>query len=501
MLLDKAFVYQGYKTPRYIHFVTPLGLLGILSFAILVYRDILNTNSPIIYEVAGDPYLSNAFEINYVNGLLVILVLLISTTVAFYSLEYMINDENPGLYYFLLLILVSGMITVLISADFLTLYVAYEIVGISSYFLVAFRRKSKEAIEASVKYLFMGAAGSVTALFGITFIYGVAGSLKYTEVYNAFNSWISSSSFGFEDNMYLLLIVAFIVAGFGVKASIVPFHSWLIDAHPAAPSGISAMLSGLVIKIGMYAIFVSILTMNLLASNTVLLILQLLALITIVLPNILALNQNDLKRLLAYSSIYNMGMILLAFSLGTFLGIVAALFHIISHATMKSLAFMGSGYYLHHKKTRDLTKLRGVGTLFKSSSFSFTLGLFSLIGFPLTIGFMSKLWIVMATVAYEGPISISGLSATTIGVILATFVLLNTILAIGYYGRIIRIIWMERLESVEGHAAKTTIVHRPLSDYWMTVPMAVLALLIVVFGIYPYVLVEILQKGAFFWIT
>ncbi len=499
LLLDKAFVYQRYKTPRYIHFVVPLGLMGTLVGAIFIYQDLLRSNSVNTYEIMLDSHLGNSFEINLINGLLVILVLFISTIVAFYSLEYMNEDENVGLYYFLLLILISGMIAVLISADFLTLYVAYEIVGISSYFLVAFRKHSKESIEASVKYLFMGATGSITALLGITYIYGVAGSLRFTEVSRSFKTWLTSDAFGIEDQLFLLLIVAFIIAGFGVKASIVPFHSWLIDAHPAAPSGISAMLSGLVIKIGLYAMMITIVMTNLLSNNAVLITLQLLALLTMTLPNILAFNQTDLKRLLAYSSIYNMGMILLAFSLGTFFGIVAALFHLISHALMKSLAFMGSGYYLHHENTRELNSLRGIGNVFKSSSFMFSVGIFSLMGFPLTIGFMSKLWIVLATISYEKPLVLAGLPATTFGVILALFVLLNAVLAIGYYGRIIRVMWMERSEG-QVRESNLPAFRLPLADYWMVIPMVVMGLVILIMGIYPYYLLQTLQKAALYWL-
>ncbi|MBS7621740.1 hypothetical protein KEJ32_06495, partial [Candidatus Bathyarchaeota archaeon] len=177
-----------------------------------------------------------------------------STRYMLFDVEHLPTDDllwirrrELGLdrYYALLLTLIAGMIGVTIANDFFTLYVFWELMAISSYSLVAFRKWSWEAVEAGFKYLIMSTLGSLVALLGIALLYGLAGSLRFDAV--------RAAVFG-GGNMAATLSLMMILIGFGVTAAIVPFHSWLPDAHPAAPTPISAVLSGIVIKTGVYAI-------------------------------------------------------------------------------------------------------------------------------------------------------------------------------------------------------------------------------------------------------
>ena len=492
-LLDKAFVYSQYRTPRYVFSIASLGLVVIFSYTLLLFLNMLQNNTIYQYSVTFGGVVRNYFELILFNGTLLLLVLFLSILVTFYSIEYMNHDLNRGEYYFLLLLLVSGMAGVLLAADFLTLYISYELMGLSSYILVAFRKRDPLAIEAAIKYLFMGAVGSVTALMGLTFIYGTVGTLQYQAVKEAFVSLNPALP-----DIYVLLITIFIVGGFGVKAAIVPFHSWLIDAHPIAPSGISAMLSGLVIKMGVYSIIVTLVITNFLSHRFLTTVLIILALITITLPNVIALRQSDLKRLLAYSSIYNMGFIILAFSLNTYLGFVAALFHMVAHGLMKGLGFLGAGYFLHYERSRELEKLKGTAKRHKLAGLCLTIALFGLLGLPTTIGFLSKLWVILATLTYNESI---------IAAIIAVIVLLNTVIATGYYAQIVRKMWMEPLATTPKSEEMLTDGAENLSPrkdtekmpWVMLLPMTVLALVILYYGIFPWDLLNVIQKAALYF--
>ncbi|MEM3393901.1 MAG: complex I subunit 5 family protein, partial [Candidatus Methanomethylicia archaeon] len=253
-----------------------------------------------------------------------ILLGLISTL---HSIDYMSHDTGLPAYYSLLLLMVCGMIGVIMAGDFLTLYVFWELMSISSYCLVGFRKHLWEPVEAGFKYLLMSAVGSAFILFSMSYLYGLTGSLSFAQ--------ITLSLMNAKSSPLLYLLFILLIVGFGVKAAIVPFHSWLPDAHPAAPSPISAMLSGVVIKTGVYAI---IRTSYLIFDVSIVdyrLMLAFLSVLTMSVGNILALVQKDIKRLLAYSSIAQIGYLLLALSLGTEFGLMAGIVHFFNHALMK----------------------------------------------------------------------------------------------------------------------------------------------------------------------
>ncbi|MHA1262933.1 MAG: complex I subunit 5 family protein [Candidatus Freyarchaeota archaeon] len=258
--------------------------------------------------------------------------------------------------------------------------------SISAYCLVGFRKENWEPVEAGFKYLLMVAVGSTLVLYASSFIYGYTGTLNFAYVGTLISQIDQLTLYTTRPIFYL--VITFLIAGFGVEAAIVPLHWWLPDAHPAAPSGMSAMLSGVVIKAAVYALIRTLLVMFPVQStpfpylwftftttpynypygfpatpypfdwNYALIVL---AIITLVVANIMALLQRDIKRLLAYSSILNIGFILIGFSVGTFLGFTASFFHVINHAIMKGLLFLCAGAYLHATGSRMLDDLSGIG--------------------------------------------------------------------------------------------------------------------------------------------
>jgi proton-translocating NADH-quinone oxidoreductase chain N len=400
--------------------------------------------------------------------------------VSVYSIKYMEEDTGLEKYYALLLILVAGMVGVSFSGDFFNLYVFWEMMCISSYALVSFRKYTWEPIEAGFKYLVMSTTGSLIALYGISLLFGFTGTLNFQGLSRLM------SSIGRSNLMYSYFIIAMIITGFGVTASIVPLHTWLPDAHPAAPSSISAMLSGVVIKTGVYAILRSLFTI----FNPIYFdfgtILMIFGILTITVANFMALLQIDIKRLLAYSSTVNIGYIITSIGIGAYalfhyysinptlastvalLALIGGLFHILNHAIGKGLLFLSSGCFIHKTKTRDLAELEGIGRKMLLSGFSFSIGLLTLAGVPPLSGFWSKLFIVIA-----------GLSILedSFMKIIAIMIILNSIFSASYY------VWLvQRIMVKEPKAKAREAFEAPLT---MVIPIIILAILCIIIGILP----------------
>jgi proton-translocating NADH-quinone oxidoreductase chain N len=394
-------------------------------------------------------------------------------------------------YYSLLLALVGAMVGVAFSGDFFNLFVFWEMMAISSYSLVTFRNYLWEAVEAGFKYLVMSTIGSLTALYGISLLYGLVGTVnfKMLKASIAIQSRI--------EPLVLYLIIGMIIAGFGVTASIVPLHTWLPDAHPAAPSSISAMLSGVVIKAGVYAMYrglFSIFNPSVFDYGTILLIF---GVVTITVANLMALLQRDIKRLLAYSSIVNIGYILTGTGIGAYalshyyavnpalatgtavFATLGALFHLFNHAVGKGLLFLCSGCFTHEAGTRDISELEGIGRRMAWTGMSFSVGLLALAGVPPLSGFWSKLFILLA--GFSIP---SDLFLTTVSLI----VVVNSIFAAAYY------LWlMQRIMLREPKPKAKGAIEAPFS---MLLPVVIMASITVLVGIWPGLVTPLIERAA-----
>lgn len=331
--------------------------------------------------------------IGLVADSLTVLMLLVVNTVSFlvsiYSISYMEKFTSKPLYYTLLMLMVAGMNGVILTGDLFNLFVFFEIAVISSYALVAFGTE-KEELEASFKYQALSSLASLCILLGLVIILGRTGALNMADVSTLLAAQPRTFSFYFVAALFLF--------GFGLKAALVPFHAWLPDAHPSAPSPVSAMLSGVFIKVvGVYAlarIFFNVLGMTATISSLFLT----LGIISMVVGAFMALGQEDIKRLLAYSSISQIGYVMVGLGTGTSLGILGGLFHLFNHATFKSLLFLGAGSVEYATGTRELRKLGGLTERMPISGYTFTVGSLSIAGIPPFNGFWSKLILVIALI-------------------------------------------------------------------------------------------------------
>jgi len=348
-----------------------------------------------VYEMGGWklPY-GIALVLDPFGAFMLIIVALISLTSLLFSVSYIRHLGSDWKYYALFMILVGGMNGVLITGDLFNLFVFTEIALFAAYGLVAYGGRAHE-FEAAFKYAVMASVSSSLILLAIAVVYSATSTLTMAHISVA----MSSVGPGLK-----IWIGALFLAGYGLKAAIMPFHAWLPDAHSSAPAPISSMLSGVLIKtLGVYVlvrIFYNILG----APQVFLTAFMILGTLSIVLGVILAIGQWDFKRLLAYSSISQVGYIFLGIGLNSTLGIAGALFHLLNHALFKSLLFYNAGAIEMGLGTRDLRKMGNITRLLPITAHSSMVASLAISGIPPFNGFFSKLLIIIAAVQAHQPV-------------------------------------------------------------------------------------------------
>jgi proton-translocating NADH-quinone oxidoreductase chain N len=415
-------------------------------------------------------YQSLSMRIDGLSLLLAAAVLTLSTIVALFSGRYMAHEEGEEKYFALLLILSGVMIGLGCAADLFNLWLWFEAMAVSTYLLVAFYREQPASLEAGVKYLVQSALGSVLVLLGVALVLGTTGTLNLDKIAIAAADPATHAALAAAGALFLI--------GFGVKAALVPLHTWLPDAHSQAPSGISAMLSGVVIEAGLVAL---LRTLGPLLASSALWgpILLGAAALNILLGNFLALRQKQVKRMLAFSSLAHVGYMMLGIGAAvTFAGSAGAasgaFFHLMTHMLMKGLAFLAAGAFLYalilgrgrHDPLR-IDDLAGAAAKYPLAACTLSLALLALGGLPPLAGFMSK-WQIFVGAAQSGnPWMLA----------LVVFAAANSVLSLAYYAPLVNVMYRhEPSELVKGGVS----IPGP-----MTAALAILAVLVIVFGVYP----------------
>ena len=329
-------------------------------------------------------------------------IVLIGWLAVLYSLRYTewlreVPKQRIPYYYSLLLLNLGGMIGFVVTGDLFNLFVFLEILSLSSYALVAF---SGEHIAemAAFKYLLMGAISSLLVLFSIAILFGLTGSLNMADVATRLSSAESVAP--------AALALGMLTVGFMVKAALFPVHIWLPDAHSIAPSPISAVLSGLVVKIGilgMIRIYQIYNTAGVIDMHWLNHVLVWLGAISIVMGAFFAIFQDDIKLMLAYSTISNIGYIVMGLGLSTNFSIIGGSVHVFNHALIKATLFFAAGCLIYRTGYRTLTDLRGVGHSMPLTSIAISIGAISIVGIPPTAGFLCKWYITLGAFEAEQP--------------------------------------------------------------------------------------------------
>jgi len=363
-------------------------LLGLSCYGIAS----LVTGSPtLVYRMGGwMPFLGITLVYDSLTALVSLALNVVGLAALVFSVRYLDHYTGRWKFYTLFMLVLAGLNGVVVTGDLFNLFVFIEISAVSSYALVAFGADFDE-LEAGFKYMVLGEIGGTAILLAIAMLYAKASSLNMAVL----SELIAANG---QTPLFWFIVATFLV-GFAVKMAMVPFHAWLPDAHPSAPAPVSALLSGVFIKVlGVYAmsrVMFNVFGLSRANAPAFFNLLVGFGVLSIIAGGLLAYNQKDYKRLLAYSSISQIGYILIGLGIGNYWGIVGALFHLLAHALGKGLLFLTSGSVERETGTRDLDKLSGLERTMPATSWSYLAGSLSIAGVPPFAGFFSKLFIIV----------------------------------------------------------------------------------------------------------
>jgi NADH-quinone oxidoreductase subunit N len=374
-------------------------------------------------------------------------------------------------YYVLLLLATIGMLFMASGADLIVIFLGLELMSMSVYVLAGIDRRSAFSAEAAVKYFLLGAFASGFLLYGIALLYGATGTTNLTEMH------LRIASLGLENNLMLLFGIGLLLIGFGFKVAAVPFHMWAPDVYDGAPTPVTAFMAA-VVKAAAFAALVRVLLHALGASDAIWTDMVLwLSVITMIVGNLVALAQTQLKRMLAYSSIGHAGYILAALASGSEEGARAFIFYVLVYTlmTVGSFAILAA---IGRRGERDvrIDDLSGLASHHPWMAFAMTVFMLSLLGFPGTAGFVGK-WLVLSSIVQSNQ------------VILAVLLVLASVVSAGYYLPVIMAMYMKPAPSEGAHSN----VQLPGAARWVVGMAAVLLLL---FGVWPNRVMDLAADGA-----
>ncbi len=336
-----------------------------------------------------------AGQLEAVTGFFFALIMLLSIIGGMKKVEEHILHDKQSLYYVMLLLLTAALMAQVYTNDIFTAYVFLEIMTISACSLITARTKGRTLVAAT-RYMIMNLIGSGLFLLGIILLYDLTGHLLMS---NAKESIAQLMVTG-EYHQPLTVAVAVITIGLAIKSALFPFHSWVPDAYSYSTPTSSAVLSSLVSKGYIFLllkIYYRVLGLDVIAETGVLNVLFVFALVGMIMGSISAIRQSDIRRMIAFSSVAQIGYIYMGMSLGNEEGMMAAVFHIFAHSVCKSMLFLSAGGLAdasgNSKQFRDL---RGAGYRSPIAGVAFTIGALSMVGFPFLGGFSSKVNFAMA---------------------------------------------------------------------------------------------------------
>jgi hydrogenase-4 component B len=423
---------------------------------------------------------SLTFQIDGLSAFFLVAIFLVSLIASIYSFHYMDDSKKSvktAANYFFYSILIASMALVVTADNMIAFMLSWEIMSLSSFFLVVYKYSDAENRKAGYLYFVFSHVGAmfIFAAFGI--VYGFTGGFGF--------EGMSSLS----DAMKILVFI-FAFIGFGSKAGVFPFHVWLPYAHPAAPSHISAVMSGVMIKCGIYGIIKMYVMLNF-HTPVFGYIVLVAGIISGILGIVYALGQHDLKRLLAYSSVENIGIILIGLGIGMIgissgnasmavLGFTGAFLHILNHSIFKSLLFMGAGMVLHKTGTRSIEALGGLVKNMKITGTAVIIGSLAICGLPPFNGFVGEFFI------YIG--GFKGVALETPAFVMSCFAIVSLAiiggLALACFTKVIGI-------AFQGEPRTKAAENVNETGSTMLFSMSVLAILCILIGVFPKFIMQL----------
>ncbi|MCX9013260.1 MAG: NADH-quinone oxidoreductase subunit N [Candidatus Methanoperedens sp.] len=445
------------KNKNFIGYISAAGL-----FAALILLLGIKGQGTFFYEALSVDPLSQIFKIIFV---------VVSLLAVIASISYFKDNRNQDEYHSLILFATVGMMVAASANDLVALFVGFELASMATYVLAGFEKKNPASLEAALKYFLIGSVSSALMLFGMSLVYGLAGSTNIPVIIEVFqaNPLMATSSLG-------VVAMVFLIAGFGFKMALVPFHMWAPDTYEGAPSVVSAMLAAGSKKMGFVAAF-KVLVLALVALRMDMQVtFAVLAVITMTYGNIVAISQTSIKRMLAYSSIAQAGYIALAFVVTTQLSIAGGILLALGHALMKGGAFIavalvGHMVLLDNKNAKNIDHIEnfaGLGKRAPITAFSILVFFLALAGIPPSAGFIGK-FVLFYSITIEAVSQASGWL-----LLVVIIAILNSALSIYYYARVIRYMYVLPANGVK--------IHEP-APYVLALVLAVIGTILI--GVYP----------------
>ncbi len=416
------------------------------------------------------------FAVTHFSAVLAVLVTVVTLLVLVYSLRDRGPDVQPGVtgsFYMLVLVNTAAMLGIAYTNDLFNLYVFMEMLSIASCAIVTINGK-RDNLYAGLKYLIIGTVGAITILFGMAILYMLTGHLNMS-IHGGLMAAVWA-----EHPVAMRLSLALILVGFAIKAAVFPVHTWLPDAHSVAPAPSSALLSSLVVKIylvGAMKILFVVAGVEVLSRTNIFLVLTWIGMIAMVGGSTLALGQQKVKRILAYSTVVNIGYIVLAVGIATEEAVSVALFHMISHAVLKAGLFLSVGAVIHRTGKQYVQEFAGAGYNMPLAMTVFTICALGMVGIPGTNGFMSKWYLILAAAGADRPIVLP-------------VVLLSSFLNSLYFIPIVTRAFIQRSRS-EDHIMRRD--NLPLST---SLPLVTIAVFVVATGLYPELIMPTVRQAA-----
>ncbi len=415
----------------------------------------------ISYQIGGwAPPLGIEYRVDAANAFVLLLVSGISTVVLLFALKSVpteIAKRHQTLFYTAYLLSLAGLLGVVVTGDAFNVFVFLEVSSLSTYVLVAMgAQRDKRALTAAYDYLIMGTIGATFFVIGIGFLYAGTGTLNMADI----AAQISARG----ADRTIQTAFAFIVVGIGLKVAIYPLHLWLPNAYTYAPSAVTSFIAATATKVAIYVLLRFMFTVFqpefLFEINVLEYIMIPLAVLAMFAASLIAAFQTDFKRMLAYSSIAQIGYILLGIGLLSETGLTAAIIHLFNHGITKAALFMGVGALVYRNGSSFYRRIEGMGRVMPFTSAAIVIAGLSLIGVPGTAGFISK-WLLVQAAIEKGwwPVALA--------------IVASSLLAIIYVWRVVETLYMKQ-------PATATRNEVPLV---MLVPIWIMALSTIWFGL------------------
>jgi multicomponent Na+:H+ antiporter subunit D len=444
-----------------------------LAVALALLDRVLETGV-VVYSLGGWPApWGIEYRIDLANAFMLVIVTVIGSAVMPYaraSVEAEIPVERIYLFYCMYLLNLAGLLGIAITGDVFNLFVFLEVSSLSSYVMISLGR-DRRALTAAYRYLIMGTIGATFYIIGVGMMYMATGSLNMADLATLIPA--------IADSRTVLVALAFLTVGLGLKLALVPLHMWLPNAYAHAPSVVSVFLAATGTKIAVYAMMRIIFTVfggaGVFDDFGLGEMLSGLAVIAMIGASMVAIYQGNVKRLLAYSSLAQIGYIVLGISMASVLGMAAGIVHLFNHAMIKAGLFMVMGCIFLRTGSVKIDDMKGLAKVMPVTMAAFVAGGFGLIGVPLTAGFVSKWYLLQAAIE-------KGWWPAVVAI------LISSLLAVVYIWRVVEAAYFQPRDK---NAA--TVSEAPWS---MLAPMWILIALSLFFGVQATLTMDIATGAA-----